>query len=177
MITICLGDKIVCSKQLSEHINTVHVSAQDKPMQSEEFADQVLGLLVTFAHQLDESGITSAAEEDAGDSQGPAVPKDEPVDGATVKAGPPLPPESLKPSGCHGAEVSSSSSGCKSRPPPPPMAPTSKYAPGIPTAPPDYQLSSQSRLVCHPEQMKKFLYGSQKSQASAQTGYESMMII
>lgn len=144
-------------------------------MQSEEFADQVLGLLVTFAHQLDESGITSAAEEDAGDSQGPAVPKDEPVDGATVKAGPPLPPESLKPSGCHGAEVSSSSSGCKSRPPPAVMAPTSKYAPGIPT--PDYQLSSQSRLVCHPEQMKKFLYGSQKSQASAQTGYESMMII
>lgn len=149
-------------------------------MQSEEFADQVLGLLVNFANQMDAQGLLPELPDDAEGSKGPAVPKDAaPCPGASAKAGPPLPPEALRATGCDGAEASSSSSGCQARPPPM-MAPTSKFAPGLPSAPPDYGFgnNTKGRLVCHPEQMKQFLYGNtQKARGAAPSGSESMILI
>ena len=84
-----------------------------------------------------------------------------PVQGAKAKAGPPLPLE--KAARVHNkssskGSLNSSSSSTPARP--------SKFAYDLPTPVPEYDPQTKSRLVCSPEEMKKFLFGSQASSSS-----------
>jgi len=84
-----------------------------------------------------------------------------PVQGAKAKAGPPLPFE--KAARVHSkssskGSLNSSSSSTPARP--------SKFAYDLPTPVPEYDPQTKSRLVCSPEEMKKFLFGSQASSSS-----------
>lgn len=139
----------------------------------------MLGFLVTFAEKMDSAGLLP--ELDPGVSEGsevaavpkvaggpkvaqgftaPADGKQPAVPGAHAKAGPPLPPEALHRDADPGAP-SSSSSGSTARPSSL-ISPSSKCAPGIPSAPPTCEgtTHTRGRLVCTPNQMKQFLYGN-----------------
>lgn len=162
------------------------VLAKDNPMNSNDFGEQVLGLLVSFAAKMDDAGLLPDMDPTAVDQPqvpagptvaegltaaspsqaqaGPTAPaqsKQPACPGAQAKAGPPLPPESLHWTDANSGGPASSSSGSTTKPPSM-MPPSSKYAPGLPSAPSAYEAGTHTkgRLVCSPEQMKQFLYGN-----------------
>ena len=159
-------------------------------MSNDDFGNQMLGLLVSFAHQLDDAGILDEAASPAAAPEDPAVPQvaapkapcqgDLPVPGACAKAsGPPLPAHAafgLPVQDQQGSSSSSSSSRMAKTLTPP----ESKFAPGIPPAPSEAGISTKGRLVCTPDQMKKFLYGAgpkPKTAAAASTPSDTLMSI
>ena len=157
------------------------VPSQENSLQHDALGEQMLGLLVSFAQKMDEAGILPEVDEAADNPEDPSVVSQPP--GATVKAGPPLPPEHLTSSGSSraAAAASSCSSGCQTRPASV-LTPTSKYSSALPSAPSDYnyggpQGQTRGRLVCSPEHMKKFLYGDgERPKASATAPTTDSMI-
>lgn len=162
------------------HFQVVAIVSFQGAAAQNELETQALELLVNFAHKMEQEGLMPNLSEEVSGVQSNGSGAQPTVEGSKAKqAGAPPLQASMLSSPSTGSSCSLAQSGTPVMAPPPSQSLPRSLQQGslrheLPGPVPECLQSTKGRLVCTPEQMKKFLYGTQQKLSSTSSGSTSV---